>query len=189
MNESKKESEQRNRRVYLTGFMGSGKSTIGPILANTIGYEFVDIDRAIEAQTGKIVREIFQNQGEEYFRTLERALLGDLRSRDHIVISLGGGTIADPVSFPLIRESGILVYLRTAPEHLFKRLHHKSDRPILVDASGERLSEDALRVRIEEVYARRRQFYEQADIIISTDEHKVGITVDQIVRRLSNLLD
>jgi shikimate kinase len=169
--------------------MGSGKSTIGPILANTLGYDFVDIDKAIERQTGKTVKEIFKEHGEEYFRTLERALIQELAGKDHMVISLGGGTIADPVNFPVIRRSGILVYLKTAPEQLFKRLHHKSDRPILVDISGDRLSEEALRLRIQELHARRAQFYEQADIIIPTDEHRVGITVDQIVRRLSGLID
>ncbi|MEK9138712.1 MAG: shikimate kinase [Bacteroidota bacterium] len=180
---------KRSQRIFLTGFMGSGKSTIGPILANTLGYDFIDIDKAIEKQTGKSVREIFHSHGEGYFRTLERALLQDLRAKDHRVISLGGGTISDPISFPIIRESGILVYLKTAPDQLFKRLHHKTDRPVLMDSSGERLSEEALRTRIEELYARRQQFYEQADIIIPTDEHKLGITVDQIVKRLSEFLD
>jgi shikimate kinase len=180
---------KRNKRIYLTGFMGSGKSTIGPILANTLGYDFVDIDKAIEHQTGKTVREIFKNPGEEYFRTLERALIQKLLLKELMVVSLGGGTIADPVNFPLIRASGILVYLKTGPEHLFKRLHHKSDRPILVDIAGDRLSEEALRMRIRELHARREQFYDQADIVISTDEQKVGITVDKIVKQLSGLLD
>lgn len=180
---------KRNQRIYLTGFMGSGKSTIGPILANTLGYDFVDIDKAIERQTGKTVKEIFKEHGEEYFRTLERALIQGLVSRDHMVISLGGGTIVDPVNFPVIHESGILVYLKTAPDQLYKRLHHKSDRPILVDIAGDRLSEEALRLRIKELYAHRVQFYEQADIIISTDEHRVGITVDRIVKLLSGLID
>jgi shikimate kinase len=180
---------KRNQRIYLTGFMGSGKSTIGPILANTLGYDFVDIDKAIERQTGKTVKEIFKEYGEEHFRTLERALLGELLVKDHMVISLGGGTIADPMSFSTIRASGILVYLKTAPEQLFKRLHHKTDRPVLVDVVGDRLNEEALRSRIQELHALRERFYEQADIVISTDEHKVGITVDRIVKLLSGLLD
>lgn len=169
--------------------MGSGKSTIGPILANTLGYDFVDVDKAIELETGKSVKEIFQHHGEESFRDMERRLLQDLRLRDHVVISLGGGTIADPISFPLIRESGILVYLKTAPDQLFKRLHHKTDRPVLIDDAGDRLGEDELRLRIQDLYLRREQFYEQADIVVPTDEHKLGITVDQIVKRLSGLLD
>lgn len=182
-------NQKGNHRIYLTGFMGSGKSTIGPILANTLGYGFVDIDKAIEQQIGQTVKEIFHTQGEEYFRSLERTLLQDLRSKDHMVISLGGGTIADPVSFPLIRESGVLIYLKTAPDQLFKRLQNKTDRPVLVDVSGERLSEEALRLRIQDLYQRREQYYEQADIIIPTDERRLGMTVDQIVKRLSGYLD
>jgi shikimate kinase len=179
---------KRNHRIYLTGFMGSGKSTIGPILANTLGYDFVDVDKAIEEQTGQTVKELFQSMGEEYFRVLERDLIRKLLLSDDLVISLGGGTIADTVNFPVIRQSGVLVYLKTDPEQLLKRLHHKTDRPVLVDVAGDRLSEDALRLRIQELYSRREQFYNQADIIITTDEQKVGITVDQIVRRLSGYL-
>jgi shikimate kinase len=169
--------------------MGSGKSTIGPILANTIGYDFVDIDKAIERRVGESVREIFRSRGEEYFRALERTLIGEFSGRDHIVISLGGGTISDPISFPLIRASGLLIYLKTTPEQLFARLHHKTDRPVLVDASGDRLSEDALRIRIQELYRQREHFYNQAHITIATDERKVGITVDQIVKQLAGLID
>ena len=180
---------RRNQRVYLTGFMGSGKSTIGPILANTLGYGFVDIDKAIEEQTGKTVKEIFKDHGDAHFRILERALIQEILSKDHIVVSLGGGTVTDSISFHMIRESGILVYLKTTQEQLFKRLHHKTDRPVLVDVGGERLTEEALRSRIRELYAQREQFYEQADIVIPTDEHKVGITVDLLVKRLSHHLD
>jgi shikimate kinase len=180
---------KRSRRIYLTGFMGSGKSTIGPILANTLGYAFVDVDKAIEKLTGQSVREIFADSGEPRFRELEHQLLQDIQSSEHIVISLGGGTIADPLNFPLIKASGILVYLKSTPDHLFRRLHYKTDRPVLVDANGERLSDEALRVRIEDLYARRERYYEQADIIIPTDEHKVGVTVDQIVKKLSGLVD
>ena len=169
--------------------MGSGKSTIGPILANTLGYAFVDIDKAIEAQTGKSVKEIFKDHGEEYFRRLERTLIQDLRAKDHIVISLGGGTIADPVNFPIIRATGILVYLKTAPEQLFKRLHYKTDRPVLVDMTGDRLTEEALRLRIQDLFVRREQFYEQADIVIPTDEQRLGITVDEIVKRLTGFIE
>jgi shikimate kinase len=183
------DEQKGNHRIYLTGFMGSGKSTIGPILANTLGYDFIDIDKAIEQQTGRTVKEIFYAQGEEYFRSLERTLLQELRAKDHMVISLGGGTIADPISFPLIRESGVLIYLKTAPEQLLKRLQHKTDRPVLVDVSGDRLSEEALRLRIQDLYARRQQYYEQADIIVPTDERKLGVTIDQIVKRLSGFLD
>jgi len=80
-------------RIYLTGFMGSGKSTVGSILANTLGYGFVDIDQGIEQAEGKTVSEIFREKGEEYFRNLEQSLLLRVSALPHTVISLGGGTV------------------------------------------------------------------------------------------------
>lgn len=180
--------KSRNERVYLTGFMGCGKSTIGPILANVLGFEFVDIDRAIEAETGKSVNDIFFEHGEEHFRTIERRLLTELSSRRNIVISLGGGTIVDPQAFNRITGSGIVVYLKTSPEQIFRRLHHKTDRPMLHDRNGELLDEEKLRRRIMELYAVREPLYAKADIIVPTGDMRVGIAVDEIVRKLSPLL-
>lgn len=172
-------------RVYLTGFMGSGKSTIGPILANTIGYDFLDIDRTIEAREGKAVTEIFRERGESYFRALEREIIEQIRSRFRLVISLGGGTVTDPEAFQIIRTSGILVYLKVTPEQLFKRLHRRTDRPLLSDIGGNQLSEPELRERIRTLHAAREPIYSEADIIILTDGIRVGLTVDKIVKRLS----
>jgi shikimate kinase len=178
----------RKERVYLTGFMGSGKSTIGPILANTIGYDFVDVDRSIESATGKTINRIFREHGEEYFRTLERTLIAQLSVAPHVVVSLGGGTIADRENFRVISSSGILVYLKTTPEQLFRRLHHKSDRPVLRTEEGEQLPEEELRTRILNLYTLREPYYAKADIMIQTDEVKVGKTVDQLVRKLSRYI-
>jgi len=174
----------RKERIYLTGFMGSGKSTIGPILANTIGYDFVDVDRMIEKAVGLSVDQIFTEHGEAHFRTLERGVIAELSVRQHVVISLGGGTIADPDNFRNISTSGVVVYLKATPEQIFKRVHHKTDRPTLKDISGERLSDDQLRARIHDLYLKREPYYSKADIIIPTDERKVGVTVDQIVKKL-----
>jgi len=178
----------RKERIFLTGFMGSGKSTIGPILANTIGYDFTDIDHSIEEREGKSIKDIFREAGEEHFRSLERRVLSEVIGKKHLVISLGGVTIADPTNFQSISSSGILVYLKTTPEQIYRRLHHKLDRPVLTDLRGEQLSTDELRARIQELFARREPFYARADIIIGTDEQRVGVTVDQIVRKLSPFL-
>jgi shikimate kinase len=179
----------RKERVYLTGFMGSGKSTIGPILANTIGYDFIDVDRSVETSMGKTVNQIFREHGEEHFRVLERTLIAQMSTRPHIVVSLGGGTIADPENFGVIRATGILVYLKTTPEQLFRRLHHKSDRPVLRTEEGEQLPEGELRARILDLYKRREPLYAKADIVVHTDEVKVGKTVDLIVRKLSHFIE
>jgi shikimate kinase len=179
----------RRNRVFLTGFMGSGKSTIGPILANTIGYDYIDVDVTIEKKVGKTVNGIFRDLGEEYFRSVEQALISRLATKQRVVVSLGGGTIVDPVNFRTIIISGILIYLKANPEQLFKRLQCKTDRPVLTDFSGERLSEDRLRSRIQELYLKRELFYSKADITVLTDERKVGPTVDQIVRQLSAYIE
>jgi shikimate kinase len=175
----------RSERIFLTGFMGSGKSTIGPILANTIGFEFMDVDRVIEENTGRSVTAIFREDGEERFRFLERGAIMELSSRVHTVVSLGGGTLTDPENFRMVTTSGILVYLKVTPDQLYHRLHQKVDRPMLTDDQGNRLSEGALRERIARLYAVREPLYARADITVMTDDKRVGVTVDQIVRKLS----
>lgn len=170
--------------IYLTGFMASGKSTIGPILANTLGFEFADLDRLVEALHGKSVKRIFMEDGEAFFRDAERQLLTEISTRHRYVISLGGGTLTDPGNFALIRASGLLVYLHTSPEELIKRLRHKADRPVLTDTQGDRLSPERLRARVLELYRQRSPLYDQAHIRVPTDGQSVGITVDSVVKKL-----
>jgi len=174
--------------VYLAGFMGSGKSTIGPILANTLGFDFVDIDKYIEKKADKRIVEIFASSGEQVFRTLERNTLQEVSALDHCVVSLGGGTIANEENFQLIRNSGIIVYLQLSSEEILQRVQHKTDRPMLKDAKGERLSEEEMQRRIEELLRRREEFYGRADIVIHAEHRKVGATVDEIARRLRWLI-
>ena len=173
--------------IFLTGFMGSGKSTIGPILANTLGYRSIDIDREIEAQSGRTVKEIFSEFGEEYFRELEHKLLEQFAREEECVISLGGGTIGSERNLKLVKSAGILVYLKVRPELLFQRLRHKQDRPLMQDRDGAPLGDADLQARIEQLYLSREPFYRQADISVTTDQHQVGVTVDEIVRCLKRI--
>jgi shikimate kinase len=164
--------------------MGSGKSTIGPILANTLGYDFVDVDRLIEAKAHARVVQIFERDGEQRFRELEHEVLQEVAARDHCIVSLGGGTIANEQNFSLIRENGIIVYLRLEPDEIYQRVHHRPDRPLLWDASGNLLSADQLQERIRQLLADRERYYNQADVVVPSDRRRVGVTVDEIVRRL-----
>ncbi len=175
--------------VYLTGFMGSGKSTIGPILANTIGYSHVDIDREIERVTRRRVTEIFLEEGEPFFRAVERSVLEQHRTHKRCVISLGGGTIANDTNFEIIRSSGLLVYLKADLERIYHRLKYKTDRPILKARDGTLLKDDELRDKIRSVLSQREPFYNRADIIIETSERRVGLTVDEIVYRITPYID
>lgn len=179
----------RRGRIYLTGFMGSGKSTIGPILANTIGYEFADIDRTVEQTVGKSVNQIFLESGEDHFRSLEREIVASLSARPRCVIALGGGTIMDPENHRVVTGSGIVVYLKSSPEQIFHRVHRREDRPVLRDGSGDRLDDDRLRERINALYRLREPVYAKADFTVLTGDRRVGLTVDEIVRVLSPLIE
>jgi len=108
--------------IFLTGFMGSGKSTIGPILANTLGFQYLDVDQHIEQKTNKRVAEIFSSEGEQVFRNLERNTLLELSELNHLVISLGGGTIANEENCQLVLQKGILVYLKLSPDEIIQRV-------------------------------------------------------------------
>jgi len=177
------------RLIYLTGFMGSGKSTIGPILANTLGYKFIDLDRQIEQETGKSVTSIFKEDGEDAFRAVERSILERVSGMDQIVVSLGGGTVAHEENFKLIRSGGVIVYLQLSPEEAVRRMRHKTDRPMLKDKDGNPLPEQILEQRIRELLGAREGFYKRADIIVPTERHNVGRTVDEIVRQLRHFID
>jgi shikimate kinase len=178
----------RSDRIYIAGFMGSGKSTVGPILANTIGYEFGDLDRTIEQREGLPVTAIFQTNGEAHFRSLEHQVVLAASTRQRFVLALGGGTLGHPASLELITATGILVYLRLGLDLLVKRLQQKQDRPMLMDTEGNRLPEPELRERIRELLARREPLYRRADVTIEMDDRRVGITVDRLVQALQPFL-
>lgn len=184
-----KHTKENNSLIFLTGFMGSGKSTVGPILANTIGFQFVDLDILIEEKVGKKISDIFAQEGESRFRALEREMLREILGRATTIVSLGGGTVTNSETLDLVKRHGVLVYLRSDIEHIFQRLRTKSDRPMLRDESGRLLDGDELRTKISTLLAAREQFYMQADIIISTDEKKIGYTIDELARKLSPYID
>jgi len=179
----------RKERVFLTGFMGSGKSTIGPILANTIGYEFVDLDRSIEEVEKESVSMIFRDHGEEYFRSRERTMLAKACGMMHVVVALGGGTLADEQNLQLVHASGVLVYLKLSREQVFLRLRRRNDRPLLSGPDGMPLDDKQLHKRIEDLYEAREPLYATADLTVQTDESRLGVTVDALVHRLTPLMD
>jgi shikimate kinase len=174
--------------IYLTGFMGSGKSTIGPILANTLGYDFLDIDKMIETTANKTIMEIFASNGEGYFRELEKRIVQEICSTHGCVISLGGGTVTKSDNLNVIKTSGVLIYLKADPQEIFHRLKFKADRPLLKGGEGTRLEDGELLRRIAKLMEEREAFYAHADIIVNTAGKKIGHTVDEIVKRIRTLI-
>ncbi len=170
--------------IYLTGFMAAGKSTIGPILANTLGWDFKDIDRVMEQKAGKKITQIFSDEGEIYFRELESNTLKELSFLHNIIIALGGGTIASDENLKVIKETGLLIYLQSSPEVAYRRLRFKRDRPALLFDGEDEPTKEQLTERIKELLSKRQKYYEQSDFIIDTDTIAVGKTVD----RLANII-
>jgi shikimate kinase len=170
--------------IFLTGFSGSGKSTIGPLLANSLGYEFVDLDHLIESLAGKNITRIFAEDGEQSFRQQECNALQVLASRDELVVSLGGGVLENDSSFAIIKETGTLVYLQSSSGMLAKRLCNKTDRPLLKGEKGRKLTKEELEKKIEAIIIKRAPRYECADITVHTDSKRIGTTVEELTRKI-----
>jgi shikimate kinase len=169
-------------KVYLTGFMGSGKSTIGPILANTLGWDFLDLDIVIEEKEGKKISLIFEDRGEEYFRNLEKETLQELAGRENVILALGGGTITNQDNIKLLKETGKIVYLKMSAELAYKRLRFKRDRPVLTRDGTVNLSRKDFIEKIKQLISARNEYYEQADVTIDTDNQPIGVTIDKILK-------
>jgi shikimate kinase len=119
--------------VYLVGMPGSGKSTVGPVLAERLGVPFVELDAEIEATAGKPVRQIFVDEGEARFRELEAAALVGAATRDPSVVSCGGGVVLEPANRVTLRATGTAVFLSVPLDVLRTRIVPAADRPLIHD--------------------------------------------------------
>jgi shikimate kinase len=117
--------------VILIGFMGTGKTEVGKILANELGFGYLDTDSLIEAQQGRTINNIFDNLGEAAFRDMETALLGKLGNEKHKVISTGGGIILRSENVVKLKKLGAIVLLWAEADAIYKRLEGNTDRPLL----------------------------------------------------------
>ena len=155
-------------RIFLIGYMGSGKTTIGKVLANTLGYTFVDMDSHIEANQFKSVSQIFEELGEAKFRLLEQQCLHEISTFENVVIATGGGAPCFFDNMDYMNVHGATVYIKLSVEQLAERLEHSraNKRPLLADRKG-----DELRAFIAEGLAKRESFYNQAQLsAIGSDE-------------------
>ena len=152
-------------KIFLVGFMGSGKTTFGKRLALLINTNFVDTDRFIETQQNMTIVEIFKHQGEAAFREMERKVLLELITRDSIVVSTGGGMPCFNDNMSLMLANGKVIYMKTSPEALAARLiNSRCERPLIKGKSKTELLEF-----IEINLAEREPVYELANITIRTE--------------------
>ncbi|HVG23264.1 MAG TPA: shikimate kinase [Thermoanaerobaculia bacterium] len=167
-------------KIYLVGFMGSGKTTIGRELALRIDAPFFDLDELIESAEQLTIRDLFAQRGEPYFRKRERDLLRSTRNLDAAVIATGGGTFTFDENIQFIQSEGLSVYLSAPYALLRSRIGKKEDRPLFRDD-----------ISTHELYANRIRYYRMSDITIDVREEE---TPTEIVERLvlelpKNVLD
>lgn len=172
--------------IYLIGFMGSGKSTLGRILANVLGFEFVDLDELFEQRFGRPIPEYFAREGEEAFRAAERSLVEESARLQRTIVAAGGGAFLEESNRSLMLTHGLTIYLRLSVSLLMERLRTSRNRPLLYDDAGRTLKDVALRNRIAKLLDERRPFYEQAHVIIDVDERAIGLTVDRIASEIQS---
>ena len=155
--------------VYLLGFMGSGKSYLGKRLANRLKLELIDLDDYLETKAGKTIATIFEEDGEKYFRALENQCLKEVSLLDHKIVALGGGTPCFFDNMTIINHTGTSIYLKTSVATTVERLKNETNhRPLLKEKS---LNE--LKSFIQQKLKDRKQFYEQAQYIVSTENENV----------------
>lgn len=172
------------QRIFLIGYMGAGKTTLGRSLAEVMGLEFIDLDHFIEARQHKTVKEIFAEVGEEGFRKIERASLEEVAQYENVVISLGGGTPCFFDNMDLVNRSGVSVYLKPSEEVLLMRLiKGKHKRPLLADKS-----DDQILQFIREQLAWREPYYLKASLVFEAShlENKadIGISANKLLQQL-----
>ncbi|HID48509.1 MAG TPA: shikimate kinase AroK [Chromatiales bacterium] len=165
--------------IFLVGPMGAGKTTIGRLLAEALGKEFLDSDHEIEARTGASIPWIFDVEGEEGFRKREAAVIDDLTQRHNVVLATGGGAVLDETNRRHLRNRGTVIYLAADVDHLLRRTRHDRNRPLL--------QTDDPRSRLEALLRIRDPLYrEVADIVLQTDQSSVRHAVERIIRALKN---
>ncbi|HHU51797.1 MAG TPA: shikimate kinase [Firmicutes bacterium] len=164
--------------LILIGPMGSGKTTVGSLLAKELGWVFLDTDRLIVEESGMPIPEIFTRYGEEYFRRLETAVIAKAVSQKEAVIATGGGAVTVPANLQCMKDHGVVIYLKTSLQELARRVGSGEGRPLL--AGRDPFS--ALQTLLEE----RESQYSQSDLVICTDGLIPGEVAQRILAEYQN---
>ncbi len=166
----------RGINLYLIGMMGAGKTTVGKLLAKELGYRFIDTDEVITQVAGQSINQIFAQQGEEAFRTLESQVLSELCAYQRLIVATGGGMILRQVNWSYLRH-GLIVWLEVSPEDLYQRLQGDTTRPLL--------QHDNPLDRLQEMIKQRQPFYAEADVKITITQED---TPEQVINNILELI-
>lgn len=160
--------------IILIGFMGSGKTTVGKLLAKHLDMAFIDMDEAIESAQGKTVREIFDEQGESAFRTMETKYLEQSLEAKNMILATGGGVVMRPENVRLLDEIGTIIFLHASLEQLIAQLRNDTKRPLIQGENYE--------VKVKTLLEQREATYlSVADVIIQTTGKVITEVVDEVL--------
>ena len=173
--------------VFLIGYMGCGKTTLGEPLARLLGWRFVDLDIYIEQQCGMTAKEVFMTHGEAHFRQLEREALNEVAAMGgDAIVACGGGTPLQPGNMELMNRVGITVWLRTSVERITSRLvlpEQRSKRPLLNNMSDEEIKES-----VKKGLKARNKFYKKAQLQFDSTRLESEEEINDTAQRLAQLL-
>ncbi len=155
--------------------MGTGKSSVGRIVAEQLRFAFLDTDHVIEARAGKPITEIFAEQGEVAFRDMESKVVKEVAERKTTVISTGGGLVVNPENLASLKQHALVVCLWASPAGIFSRVKNQHHRPLLQGP-------DALE-KITALLAERTPFYKQADVLLNTEIRSLREVAHQVVHQ------
>lgn len=165
--------------ISLIGFMGSGKTTIGQILANEMNYLFFDLDRVIELSESRSINEIFKSEDENYFRDTESKIIKKIFSNEHCVFACGGGVVLRGENMSIINKKSLVVFLEISPREALKRLEDSSDRPLL--------KENGREATIKNLISQRKILYNKyADIVINNTGISPDKAADLILKKFKS---
>lgn len=173
------QAKRSSGNIILVGMMGSGKTTVGRLLAKKLGKIFIDSDEEILKRTGVTIQHIFDVEGESGFRQREASVVQELLRRNDLVLATGGGAVLDALNRSLMRENGIVVYLKSSVHDLWQRTRHDRSRPLLQTADP--------RAKLQQLFEQRNPLYtEAADIVIHTGKQNVQVLLAALLNKLNS---
>jgi shikimate kinase len=169
------QSDRRIVNIALIGFMGTGKTSVGRLVAEQLHFEYLDTDDVIQSSTGRTITDIFSKDGEPAFRALEEKVVEQLAARAKTVIATGGGLPVNPKNLASLKSHALVVSLWSSPEKIWERVRHQNHRPLLHDENPQ--------ARIRELLAAREPFYKQADVLLNTELRSIREVAQQVVHQ------
>lgn len=160
------------KNIVLIGFMGTGKTSVGKVIAKKLGFKFVDVDEVIERTTGMEISEIFSKFGEPRFRDIETEMIKLITQKTGQVIATGGGVVLKDENMERLKENGVIFCLQAPENVIFERVKHTKNRPLLQVENPEE--------KIKELLQKRMPLYKKADFCIGTE----GLTPEEVAEKI-----